>query len=555
MAEQVVKVLDEKLEFAKEDAAEILVSAGVKESSMRTFPCTSFDAMNSSIPLDHLWAKTGGSLPSTAQWSFNTPFPHVVIDRQWRVSYTVAVVVTGAAAVGTIEPNSILCWRQLPLVNNMRSIGLTLNGTEFSCNPEIYSAAILRYNNNENFRNEHWVGAGSHPDVGRLYDSTADGMGVLAMSPFAAKYTSGYNLEGSRLEQTIPVVTTSGFATTYTYVIDCPIFCPPLLLEKGHGFSNIATIDLRLDLNCITNLFSVLVGTGVFPTLNTTTITMGYTSQPNLYLSLTTPSFTIPKQITIPSLSIQTDVTAMQVKASVIATADIQSELLRFAHIPSHFYVFIRKKLSNKAINKSDADFLPIVKMSIMYDNTPSMYIGATQKQLYDISAKNGLISSFRQFSNYEGSVLCFAYGSDIPCKEGVYVGSAVYNTLQVTIHVTAKNPVAADTDYELVLCVVKDSRVSIGINSAIQQIGMSASENSVAITQPVSADAIKSDFEAKGSGFGRRLHQYKNSGRSHFNKSLGAVNSIGEGVVAGRMVGGQIVGGGSGGSRYVNRF
>ncbi len=548
--ENMIKILDKTLEFAKADTGEIRLVTGIKEVTMNKMAATSWDANTNTTPVftNNSWARTGKA-PVSMQWSFNTPFSNIVIDRCWRVSFEVDFIVDNSAAGqnAAFHADTKIALRQMPLIQACKSISLTLNGREFTYSPEQYSQAMLRYNNDERYRAEHWVGAPSQPDVARTLLAPS-----VSQSAFAEPYASSFVLEGSRLEQSNnpTLVNTNTQVIYYRYVIDCPIYAPPLLLEKGHGMSNITSIDLRIDISCLSNLFSV------YKTNNPTgTIKISPTAnKPELYLKYITPNFAIPKQITLPSQNIYTDVTQVSVTANNPLTADTKSELLKFNNIPSYFYVFIRKRTTNRAVTDSDADFLPITKISIQVDNKPSLYVNASQKQLYDVSVGNGLNCSYYQFANYSGSVLCFAYGQDIPLNDGVYVGSAVSNTLQVTITSTAKAP--ADADYDLVVCVVRDCRAMIGPNNADQLVGLSSAENALAPTLPISGDVASSDIVNSGSGFKRTFNQFKNNGivkavANAATKRL--INTMTDAIAGGKMIGGNNAI--SGGNNYVNRF
>jgi len=193
---------------------------------------------------------------------------------------------------------------------------------------------------------------------------------------------------------------------------------------------------------------------------------------------------------------------------------------LRLSAIPSHVFIFARPQLTTQTRFNADA-FLAIDSISLTCMNKTGILSGFTPQQLYNISVENGVNMSWGQWSRRVGSVLCLAFGKDIPqllpgVEESLDFSYTI--TMRDTTHfdntgarVPHVNASAGTRDtctndvsiiWELCTLVVTPSSITLEDGRSVKHQGISSQEAQDAMDQGPSMQTLKDVNQAIGGSF-----------------------------------------------------
>lgn len=136
--------------------------------------------------------------------------------------------------------------------------------------------------------------------------------------------------------------------------------------------------------------------------------------------------------------------------------------------IPKYIYLFAKQRLADETYLTSDVNCR--INSCTFFLNGQPMMTEAQSVDLYQISVKNGNKQTWPQWYKYQGSVLCFAVGSDLQLIDpSDYPGKNKQTTLSAQVSIT--NPSAESRVYDLQMIAVIPSLCAISAEGGTQLI------------------------------------------------------------------------------------
>jgi hypothetical protein len=164
----------------------------------------------------------------------------------------------------------------------------------------------------------------------------------------------------------------------------------------------------------------------------------------------------------------------------------VQSNNITLNTIPRRFYIAVRRRNADRTYLTTDT-FGAITAISVNWDNNSGLLSSATQRDLYNMSRKNGLKMTWPQFCGTAGnganalnnnqistvgSIICIEMGSDIGLPDDQAPGQL--GRYQLQLRVDGTNPSFTDTiNYTMYIFVCSEGIFSIQDNTATTTIGV----------------------------------------------------------------------------------
>ncbi len=120
-------------------------------------------------------------------------------------------------------------------------------------------------------------------------------------------------------------------------------------------------------------------------------------------------------------------------------TAQYVSANIQLASIPERIYVHARRSNATRTFLNTDTA-AGISSVNLLFGNESGILSSATQQDLYRMALRNSSNQSWQQFSQYEGSYLCFVPGVDIPLGQLEAAGLSGQYNLKVTANIVNLN-------------------------------------------------------------------------------------------------------------------
>ena len=407
---------------------------------------------------------------NSISWSMPPSSLSTFIDRCFMVQIPFCIQMNGAAPAGGLNLLQIgrCALRAFPIDSILNSIQLTLGDQTFVIMSSDITPYLAHY-----FKFEEYV---TFPSFLDNYSQYSDAFGSNN-NPLSG-YQDGANASGYG-ESFTPlrgdyglVMTSTSTAGQVTGIILQPIFMPCLSkhFDASLGFCNLKSIDLVLNLS--SNLGRIWSQDSFNTPLTTITVNMCSSivagivvpSPPSLFNKYTTCPDYVPRDLTYSNQDIQRFSTSM---GSILSGGSIPlfpSTNIQLGCVPSNILVFARS--SNSSLTYASTDtFLNISNVSITWNNNSGILSSATELQLFQMSKKNGLDSSWTQWQGQTlsgnaigatstlvgtvGSCMMLSFGDQIllNTSDGDYVGKiGSYNlTVQATFNnrfsYTVNNP------------------------------------------------------------------------------------------------------------------
>ena len=433
-----------------------------------TAPIAALDPTNNSSP------GTYNTLQNIGFNKSNVKFNPVIQTAGTFVNSSAAVNAGEAARIG-----NNLAPRQFPLASIMDTIDLTINGTHFTVSPNQYIHAVMKYSSPE-YRDKVFQEGFGHPDVAQ-YGITA-GHDSHPLNLINEGGRKGEKPRGENFSYTLS--TTTHANDTLTYTLREPLFISPLMMEYGHGMTNIN--DLSVQINWNSDLKRTLSLIAVTPAGASDSIALPTrtsdnrvtaagiavsmtTKSPQLVMRYYTPQsdIKIPNEIVLPykQPKIQT-MAAVAVNSGSSHTYNGNS--IRLNQIPECVYLFGRKSRATQSVVSEDIHLLP-TKVSIQWGVKTGVLNGANSDDLLQIAVENGA-DTCRGESNEGGFALKLIYGKDIPLDDNEAPGTRGDYNWQVDF--TGKNNLATG-NWEFVQVFIYNGHAVISPNECSVQTGV----------------------------------------------------------------------------------
>ena len=460
---------------------------------------------------------------SSIQFSVPPPSGNVIIDRMVYLTLPIRLTFTGDAT--NTSPELLLpnrdAPRAFPISGSMETLRLSINGLAVSINMSDVIHALLRYNTGRKDKQIYYSGTPNCPDQSQQY---SDLFGSIR-NPLASYGDSPDESVMPRGGYSFNIVSNTSTQAIVDLVITEPIFLSPLLWggydEQSGGFINVNEMDFNITFlngagnriwshddsqNTVAPFFNRITATDV--QFNGFAPAFSYPrNQPQMQLTYITQDASDMYPVNQPStysyfdvLRYPTDIPAIPYGTGYTGV-QVTSNNIQLSSIPRRLYIYARPR--NSVINTSPSltdTYCGISRLDIQFDNRTGLLSGASQYQLYAMSAKNGCNMSWTQWSGYPvnrtgvfgsglanekygtvGSVMCVEFGTDIGLRE--YEAPGMNGQFQLLVNATFYN---ADTSgnkdnvpLTFYIVVVNEGSLTIpGYGHALDQIGVLSKED-----------------------------------------------------------------------------
>lgn len=392
------------------------------------------------------------------------------IDRKWILSVTAQFDFTGTPA-----PNSALMFpnaqmngtdglRWCPIQSNANSVQLQINGQQLAYEMGAWLEPLARYGFTKQAEDTF---ISTFPSMQDTFQTYSDGFNKV-LNPLG-EYGDN-TTQQTRGAFSYNVISDTGTAASVVVTWHEPIMASPLVFTmKDHkALFSVNNIQLQLQLGEFSRMWSHDSTNGC----TITTLTGRFTTTPELTLCTISPSplFTPPPMQIYPLTNIVRYTTPGPTGVTYGQTFTIANQAIQLKDVPSRVYVFCRRTAASRTYDDTDT-YCTLTALNIQFNNKSGMLAGASSKDLFMISARNGLQMSWNQWDNYTGSVMCVDFGKDIGLTGADAVG--VLGTYNININCTFRSNYASATDVELTIVPLDEGVFTCDIGTSSSNTGM----------------------------------------------------------------------------------
>lgn len=382
--------------------------------------------------------------------------PSNAISSKMYIQCKFRVTITGNSNDGeNIYSQGFDAPRAFPLHSICNNAKIEINGAANDVRPKDLVDSLIRFSQTQQELGVSMSGCPSMLDIYQQYsDQNLYGTGA---SPLGGVGESGSYPQNRGGFGTIQVINNTQNAAVIEFETIEPVLISPLVWGKNTQKSLYGVKSLNITYNLDNDL------TRVWSRINRSTpnaesVAVEIVGIPELHLMTFTPKLIDdikPVQI-YPWSKIDTlNQSCGSINAG--ATQEFTFNAQSLSGVPSRIYLFAKK--NNKTVYSTDT-FAGIEKLSVFFDGTQGIFANASQHQLYEVSASNGLLSSYSDFVKYTGSVFCMDFSKDIPMLDYMAVGSS--KNLQFAFTATLRNLSDALAEYMFYVCIVYDGTFTI---------------------------------------------------------------------------------------------
>lgn len=407
------------------------------------------------------------SSPSNVNFSCNPPSPGIIVDRTLYMLWAVQLTFTGTSASGPLlQIGSTDAPRAFPIAQSINTSAFTINNANVSIDTNKVINMLLRYSNPRDVSDRDYS---LTPSMLDQFQNYSEGLGMVK-SPLGLYGNNGYEDPRGGFVG-IDVISNPSGGGTLTSVVNLymaePIFLAPWTFggEQEAGFVGVQTLSASFQLNNLSRLWSHDAVNGN----PLSTISAAFLETPQLLFKFITPSelVKIPEVAVYPYFVVNyyaTDFGSLAPNASVSAT----SNNVQFQGIPTRVMVAGRQRDSDLTNLTSDT-FAAINTVTIQFNGVSGILSSATQRDLYNISRKNGVNMSWNQWSYYVGSVLALDMGLDIGLTPLQAAGMIGTFNFQITVNFTNVNQLNT-ISFTLYIIAINEGTFSLSGNQSLAQ-------------------------------------------------------------------------------------
>lgn len=454
------------------------------------------------------WKQWTSTSISTNSINFSVPPPSagVFIDRKIFFVLSVQLTFTGIPPAGVTLLNvNRDAPRAFPIAGSLNNIKMTINNHTMNFESAEFIHALLRFNNGVQLKNCDYSMTPNMYDQSQQY---GDLFGTIR-SPL---FNYGDSQDGTELNRggfPFQIITNlPGDGTSVMTSVVQATFCEPLFISplyfgahNGSGFFNVNAMDFIFNFVSGANAIASRMwshddngGTNVITSATAQFNNFGG-HQPLLLIQYITPMETQVLShdmvISYPYFDVQKYVTSIGPVAAGVSTS-ATSNNIQLNSIPRRMYIYIRQTNSDLYNNPSNTDtYAAITTISLQYLNKSGLLSGATQYDLYKMSAKNHCNMSWTQWSGGPvqrpgtwasvigtvGSVLCIEFATDIGLDSLDAPGKLNQGMIQVLVNYT--NIASRTINFDLYIVPILEGVFTIeGLGRASTNIGVISSKD-----------------------------------------------------------------------------
>lgn len=437
---------------------------------------------------------------NTITWSnINPPSKADILDSKIYLTVPFRLIFSGVAASGSdtlLQVGLNDAPRAFPLNQAISSYKVDLNTIQITQNSSDLIEPLLRYSNYRDIGESYFSMTPSMQDQYLNYKDYNDAEPGLPLDGTTPPYGSALNVLGKYGQNAyktsrggfsqMKVRSDDGEVAIVDLLITEPILMSPFNMEyrDRRGFYGISKfqviVNFQNDLGKYLWSHSDGAGSGTINSIQVNLTNFGnngindtagahfYTQNGEILYTTLTPKmdYKIPRRNLYPYRN-TTNYESLMSSFIPGQSKTIKVQNLQLQSVPKRMYVFARRQYQDRSSVDTDT-YLRIEGISVDFNNSTGMLSGASEKQLYLMSKRNGLEMSWDQWSKYTGSVLCIDFSRDLSLREDQIVGLMThsqirYNVTFRDIRLYGGDPVDAPSfNYQITTVIVEDGYMEI---------------------------------------------------------------------------------------------
>lgn len=391
---------------------------------------------------------------SSVQFTCPPPNVNIAVDRKVFITMTLELEfdTTDPALLGIGSTSGP---RSYPLSKICNNVSIAINNNTVTTNISDYADALLHYNNDQSVRQFELSRTPTMLDTMQDYRQFLSqpffrsqagpagrellGLGS-ARNPLASYgENSTENARGGFTGVVVPSAST-GQNVKVLFTFTEPLFISPLLFgdRDSMGLYGIQTFDITLNMGNLKRCWSRAAATDLADPASSgaNLLNVIIKDNPKARFCYLTPQInqvlSSDSTYSYPYYSIDrysTSAGSAPGDLDIPAVGSTMSNNIQFSSIPRRIYVFLRRTNGDldsesvavppnvlttyPVISKTDT-YARINAVSVNFNNRSGLLSGALSEDLYHMSVRNGLKSSWDQWNKYQGSVLCIDLARDL---------------------------------------------------------------------------------------------------------------------------------------------
>lgn len=366
--------------------------------------------------------KTNSNSNSTTLFNVNVPSENTLVDRNLRINGTIHLTLEIKTDGEIAQDTFTVVPAAFPLNQALQSASLTLNNSKVSVqSADILNVITKQYE--QRFLSKHIQTTPSYVD--KYFGVATDAMNGVHTSGWGCGIenaekdsdTTGrgdsdltlafYTADGALVPAGEQLAAGTTFYVQLELNVSEPILGMPTLefKEDEASFMGINSLELVLQYNDFKNVFnckldivqSVIAGskygaaTDLFLTDDTKLMTRQMSLHPSQYAKLNTKSV-LPFDEFIAYKS------SIDLPADGQAISQVSTQVISMRQVPDKIYVLIRPQYRAQKQIWSNNLMFPITSVNIVFNNKAGLLSEMTQKELYQMSRRNGSQQSWNEF-------------------------------------------------------------------------------------------------------------------------------------------------------------
>lgn len=393
---------------------------------------------------------SSASSNSQATWNINSPSESVIIDRKIYLKTRIRFQFTGPDNGKLIVESGRDALRAFPLANAMNALNIQINNSQITVNMSDIIKGMQRYMDEREFDQEY-TNSPCYPDQSQQYSEYAGFM----RNPLNGVGDSIYGAVEPRGAFPVTVNSLTNTSCDIEFDICEPLMISPLHFNKSfaNGFIGVKNLScvIQWKADLLSAMWSRNEDDGLFDTSN-----VSFVGAPELLVRTITPSELVSTDIPDTSVYGYHHIQSFQTALPPLlpgATNTRVNDSIQLSVIPRRIFLYFPREITEERYDRPDA-FMAIQNISINFANRSGLLSSATQRDLYNISKKNGVNMSWREWSGEQshqlvgsdniitgiGSVLCLYVPEDIALTNSDLLAPGVNSKTQLQITCTYKN-------------------------------------------------------------------------------------------------------------------
>lgn len=427
---------------------------------------------------------------------------------------------SGANSQAAVVINNYDCIRAYPISQMVKTLTVDVANDTFKTGLSDYSSILQRFD--DTFAEES--SQSGEPTMSD-YFQTFKLAEASNRNPFSVYGDNSY--QDTRNSFPINIITNNSTIAVVNFTISEPIMMSPFLFQKDSHAVGLTDVDTLTITDVFANNFnrcwchdptSPTGAVTISSVLNGAFARLTFIKpQQNMpKLPIYTFPYYEPKYYTT-SITTGNTNNVLNPGQSLVAT----SNNMQLSSIPNKIYIYARQLDANLDFTQPDV-FSSIYYMNFIWDGRAGVFSELKQKDLYNLSVKNGYCSTFAQWAgqqNQHGAVFCCIPGIDFPLAEDECPGLIGSYNFQFDIGITNISPLPIT--YQLNIVAVSEGYVKVDHGNVSHRLGF-LSKQDVMRAEPSDLTYEYSTLVIGGSLW----DTLKNWGKSAFNAVRKAIDS-----------------------------